>query len=362
MIRTTAPLIERMTLTWHDWFATSNEGVGSQLLMIEQNHTLRKLAMGSFPKLFEAVTIDPAMLIYLSGSGSSKEDPNENYAREMQELFTLGVNGGYTERDVHEHARALTGWTSSWNSVTGQQDDFHLDPERQDKGVKVIYGNAGTSTGATASTSNRHPLHPKHSPQSSGPTSRRHRCPRLMTALSDLYGRPPGKEIRPSSRRCSAPALSLGARMVTPPIVQSPAAPRDGRFIDTDAWAWESAIAGQRPFYPPNVAGWEMNRWLNTGTWLARFNLSSQVIDEKRALNPNSKLKVTSDPAKLVQQATEFWGSPTISPRTQGALQTYAKQAAVDAASEKWEKEAFPVLTLNALRALVASTPDYHTC
>jgi len=365
MIRTTAPLIERMTLTWHDWFATSNEGVGSQLLMIEQNHTLRKLAMGSFPKLFEAVTIDPAMLIYLSGSGSSKEDPNENYAREMQELFTLGVNGGYTERDVHEHARALTGWTSSWNSVTGQQDDFHLDPERQDKGVKVIYGKRGNFDWRDSiDLAIAHPSHPKHFTsklwsyfsETPLPASDEH-------ALSDLY-ESSGKEIRPVvEAMLMHPLFHSGPRMVKPPIVQIAGMLRAiGRFIDTDAWVWESEIAGQRPFYPPNVAGWEMNRWLNTGTWLARFNLSSQVIDEKRALNPNSKLKVTSDPAKLVQQATEFWGSPTISPRTQGALQTYAKQAAVDAASEKWEKEAFPVLTLNALRALVASTPDYHTC
>ena len=365
MIRTTAPLIERMTLTWHDWFATSNEGVGSQLLMIEQNHTLRKLAMGSFPKLFEAVTIDPAMLIYLSGSGSSKEDPNENYAREMQELFTLGVNGGYTERDVHEHARALTGWTSSWNSVTGQQDDFHLDPERQDKGIKVIYGKRGNFDWRDSiDLAIAHPSHPKHFTSKLWSYFSETPLPASdERALSDLY-ESSGKEIRPVvEAMLMHPLFHSGPRMVKPPIVQIAGMLRAiGRFIDTDAWVWESEIAGQRPFYPPNVAGWEMNRWLNTGTWLARFNLSSQVIDEKRALNPNSKLKVTSDPAKLVQQATEFWGSPTISPRTQGALQTYARQAAVDAASEKWEKEAFPVLTLNALRALVASTPDYHTC
>jgi len=96
MVRTQAPLIERMTLNWHDWFATSNEGVNSQRLMINQNRTMRRLALASFPEMFEAITIDPAMLLWLSLSGSTKTDPNENYAREMQELFTLGAGNGYT--------------------------------------------------------------------------------------------------------------------------------------------------------------------------------------------------------------------------------------------------------------------------
>jgi uncharacterized protein (DUF1800 family) len=365
MIRTTAPLIERMTLTWHDWFATSNEGVGSQLLMIEQNHMLRRNALGSFPKLFEEVTIDPAMLIYLSGLNSTKEAPNENYAREMQELFTLGVNGGYTERDVREHARALTGWTASWNSQTNQQDDFHLDPAQQDKGVKVIYGKRGNFDWRDSiDLAIAHPGHPKHFTTKLWSYFSEAPLPSAdERALSDLY-ESSGKQIRPVvEAMLMHPLFHSGPRMVKPPIVQIAGMLRAiGRYIDTDAWAWESEIVGQRPFYPPNVAGWEANRWLNTGTWLARFNLTSEVIDEKRALDPNSKLKVTADPQRLVQQATEFWGSPTISARTQGALLTYARQAAVDAAGEKWQKEAFPVLTLNALRALVVSTPDYHTC
>ena len=88
------------------------------------------------------MTIDPAMLMWLSLSGSTKDAPNENYAREMQELFTLGVDNGYTEQDVREHARALTGWTNSWNQATGEPEDFHFDPKLHDDGVKVIYGTA----------------------------------------------------------------------------------------------------------------------------------------------------------------------------------------------------------------------------
>src|SRR2546427_28659 len=93
------------------WFATSNELVDSQRLMIAQNQTQRALCLSSFARMLAAMTVDPAMLLWLSGAGSTKEAPNENYAREMQELFALGAGAGYTERDVREHARALTGWT-----------------------------------------------------------------------------------------------------------------------------------------------------------------------------------------------------------------------------------------------------------
>ena len=120
MVRTNAPLIERMTLVWHDWFATSNDGVGSQRLMFTQNQMLRRHALGSFRDLLLDVTKDPAMLIWLSGYVNRKGAPNENYARELMELFTLGADrGAYTEDDVREQARALTGWTG----VRGRRTD-----------------------------------------------------------------------------------------------------------------------------------------------------------------------------------------------------------------------------------------------
>ena len=91
MVRTSRPLVERMALTWHDWFATSNEGVGSQRLMLNQNELFRSRGLGSFHDLLLAVTQDPAMLLWLNGAQNSKTAPNENYGREMMELFTLGA-------------------------------------------------------------------------------------------------------------------------------------------------------------------------------------------------------------------------------------------------------------------------------
>ena len=112
MVRTSRPLVERMTLVWHDWFATSNETVGSQRLMIRQNNLFRRNGLSSFPYLAQLVTENPAMLLYLNGLESEKGAPNENYARELMELFTLGHGSGYTERDIREQARALTGFTA----------------------------------------------------------------------------------------------------------------------------------------------------------------------------------------------------------------------------------------------------------
>ena len=366
MVRSSAPLIERMTLVWHDWFATSNAGVGSRRLMIAQNASQRRLCLAGFESLFAAMTIDPAMLVFLSGTSNKKGAPNENYAREMQELFTLGAGSGYSERDVREHARALTGWTSTWNPTSKEPESFHFDRSRHDAGVKLIYGRRGRfgwrdSVRLVLS----HPAHPRHfvtklwSYFSPEPLSAREE-----RAAERLYVSS-GRRIRPVvEAMLMHPLVHAGPRMVKPPIVQIAGMLRAiGRHVDSDIWAWESNLAGQMPFYPPNVGGWDATRWLNTGTWLARFNLASSMIGEQRALNPSvAKGTVPADPRTLVNDAIAFWGSPTLSPATHGALISYAQSAAVDAATKRWQREQFPVIALNALRALVVATPDYHTC
>ncbi len=110
MIRSNQQLVERMTFIWHDWFANSNEKVNNQQMMLDQNNLFRENALGNFHSLFLALTTNPAMLVFLDGIYNDKHEPNENYAREMMELFSLGADrGAYTEDDVREMARALTG-------------------------------------------------------------------------------------------------------------------------------------------------------------------------------------------------------------------------------------------------------------
>src|SRR3954452_6694828 len=137
MVRTQAPLIERMTLVWHDWFATSKASV-PQGLMLRQNALLRRHALGNFEKLALDVTKDPAMLLWLNGTSNSKWAPNENYARELQELFCLGADRGYDERDVRELARALTGFRNDWDDAGPR--NFRFDPKFHDAGAKRLYG------------------------------------------------------------------------------------------------------------------------------------------------------------------------------------------------------------------------------
>jgi uncharacterized protein (DUF1800 family) len=363
MVRSSAPLIERMTLTWHSWFATSNEGVNSQRLMINQNRTQRRLCLASFPHMLTAMTTDPAMLIYLSLAGSTKAAPNENYARELQELFTLGVGDGYTERDVREHARALTGWTNTWNQATGQPQDFRFDPALHDDGIKVIYGRRGHfGWRDSLRLVLERPGHPRFFVTKLWSYFSPAELPeREVRAAVALYVGS-GKQIRPLvEAMLMHPLIYDGPRLVKPPIVQIAGMLRGiGRYVDTDAWAWESSQVGQMPFYPPNVSGWDAMGWLNTDTWLARFNLTAQMIKPARALAPG-KAKVKADPREMTREAIAFWGSPTLGAATHEALHSYAR-AALATANAAWERQQYPALIVNALRALVTVAPDYQAC
>ena len=109
MLHTPHPLLEQMTLFWHGHFATSAEKVTDAELMLEQNRLLRRHAMGDFRPFVQEISRDPAMLVYLDSATNRKAHPNENYARELMELFCLG-EGNYSEKDVQELARCFTGW------------------------------------------------------------------------------------------------------------------------------------------------------------------------------------------------------------------------------------------------------------
>jgi uncharacterized protein (DUF1800 family) len=133
------PLGERLTLMWHNHFATSNLKIENLVLMRRQNEIFREYARAPFGDLLRRVVKDPAMLEWLDASANRKEHPNENLAREIMELFTLGV-GNYTESDVKQGARALTGWTHKY-------DRFCEIPQYYDDGEKTILGQTGNWRG-----------------------------------------------------------------------------------------------------------------------------------------------------------------------------------------------------------------------
>ncbi|OXM86706.1 DUF1800 domain-containing protein [Paenibacillus rigui] len=137
MTLTTSPLIEKMTLFWHGHFATSYQKVREIPLLLRQNELFRKYALGNFHELVLEVGKDPAMMLYLDSNNNRKGKPNENYAREVMELFTLGI-GHYTEQDIKEAARAFTGW-----NYDKKQDGLKFNPKQHDAGSKTILGETG---------------------------------------------------------------------------------------------------------------------------------------------------------------------------------------------------------------------------
>ena len=141
MLVTPSPITERMTLFWHNHFVSSQQKVRFSRLMYQQNVTLRANALGSFADLLHAASKDPAMLVYLDTAQSRKAQPNENFAREVMELFTLG-EGQYTESDIKEAARAFTGW--SLDRETGR---YLFRPLIHDAGVKTVLGKSGRFDG-----------------------------------------------------------------------------------------------------------------------------------------------------------------------------------------------------------------------
>ena len=141
MVSTPSPFLEKMTLFWHGHFATSGQKVRPAYKMFVQNETLRLNALGNFRVLVKAISRDPAMMVWLDLVQSKKEKPNENFAREVMELFTLG-EGHYTESDVKEAARAFTGYR-----INGPDQTFKFVPQQFDPGLKTFMGNTGTWTG-----------------------------------------------------------------------------------------------------------------------------------------------------------------------------------------------------------------------
>jgi uncharacterized protein (DUF1800 family) len=361
MVRTSRPLVERMTLVWHDWFATSNEGVGNQKLMLRQNRLFREHALGSFEHLLIEVTKDPAMLLWLNGTDNSKEAPNENYAREMMELFTLGADrSAYTERDVREQARSLTGWRNDWKPGVGVYN-FHLEPRKHDAGMKTVFHKTGRfDWEAACRLCVSHPLHASFFVGKLWsyfvPTA-----PDRATeaGLEALYRR--SRDIRPVVQAIlEHPALYNGPRMTKPPVVHvAGLLRRIGAGITTTDWAWIGRLSGQQLFYPPNVAGWDDTRWLDTATFRGRW-LAVQRILQDRKLDP-AKGKEAADARTVLTRALAFWHNPALTDSTRAALLQFAQTALGDAGGQQWKQQQYPVLVENALRQLIAVSPDLQT-
>jgi uncharacterized protein (DUF1800 family) len=295
------PLEERLTLLWHNHFATSNLKVDDLRLMKQQNETLRRLAFARFGEMLSAIVRDPALLLWLDAPSNRPGHPNENLARELMELFTLGI-GHYTEDDVKEAARALTGWTV-------RQRQFLLQDKAHDRGPKTILGQRGDFEGEELVRLLREQ-----------PATARRLAWRLTSefcgervvsdaALGELAAglRQHDLDIRWGvetilrSELFFAPA-NIGSRVCDPVSFLV------GKLRALECWRqlpstlvlaeWVSRM-GQDLFYPPNVGGWPGGRaWLSTRTVIARTNCMSALVA--------GSLSTPGGPPQLEQLAAQF--------------------------------------------------------
>jgi uncharacterized protein (DUF1800 family) len=363
MVRVDQPLVERMTLVWHDWFATSNDGVGQQALMLQQNELFRRHALGSFEQLAHDVTADPAMIVWLNLNQNTRWAPNENYARELMELFTLGADrGAYTEQDVRELARALTGFDFDWSDELGMHN-FRYVANRHDPGSKTVFGRTGSWTWEEGvGLCVHHSMHPSFfvgklwsyfipTPPSDSDSA----------ALESLYVSS-GYQVRPVLEAILLhPDLYAGARMVKPPVVFLAGLLRMLRgSIDGEHWIWYSEGAGQRLFYPPDVSGWDDSRWLDTSTVRGRFELVSSALSD-RVLDGEAvdDYDETETPEAAVAAARAWAGDPSLTSETVGLLTAFAASALAGAGG--WQLSTYRGLRQNALRHLILASPDYQT-
>ncbi|MGI8609606.1 MAG: DUF1800 domain-containing protein [Candidatus Dormibacteria bacterium] len=271
MSATSRPLVEKMTLFWHGLLTSSYRKTGKNYdLMYIQNQFLRQHALGNLRDLLIGISKDGAMLKWLDGTGSSKAHPNENYARELMELFTMGV-GNYTETDVRELARALTGW------YVDAAGTVSFRPRAHDAGSKTILGHTGDfGLEEAVDIILRHPATPLH----------------LATRMWEffVYPQPSAADLQPviaAYHSSNYDIRAMVAAILGSPqfysnrayrgLVKSPTelvagvSRQFGLTLDANAFN-AMATMGQALFDPPNVAGWPGGSdWLSTGGWMARM-------------------------------------------------------------------------------------------
>ncbi len=283
------PLREKLTLFWHGHFATSNHKVLSVPLMLRQNELFRRHALGDFAELLRGVCSDPAMLVWLDGGNSPKEKPNENFGREFQELFTLGL-GHYTEKDVREAARAFTGWADGHAYSFPPRHDFHFDEAHFDDGEKTFLKQTGhwgaadivriTLEQPACALFLCRKLY-RYFVGENAPPSADLLAPLVRELRSHNYSVRHVVEIILRSRHFFSAAAYRqrirGPVEFSAGLVRVLEVPRGN--VNLLALAAACERQGQDLFYPPNVKGWDGGRtWLTSTTLLERGNWVGDIV------------------------------------------------------------------------------------
>jgi uncharacterized protein (DUF1800 family) len=327
MIATPAPLQEKMTFFWHGHFTTAYQGKGITAQdVLNQNQLFRDYALGNIRKLTLAVSHDPAMLKYLDNRANRAQHPNENYARELMELYTLGV-GNYTETDVRESARAFTGYTLN------ADDEFVFNPRIHDDGAKTFLGRTGNFTGDDiVGIIFQQPVASQFFARKileffvyDDPE------PQLIDSVAAML-RKNDFELAPVMSTLLRSNVFYSPRAYRA-LVKSPTEFVVGTYklLGLPADAVERPVLaamtrmGQRLFFPPNVKGWDGgDAWLNSGTLLTRENLATsacqhpQMTQTATWLAPD-RLESTAVSAQIARNVLQ----DDISPDSRARLQAF---------------------------------------
>lgn len=280
-LRTTRrPLQEKLAVFWHGHWATSAEKVKKPYALWLQNQTLRKFAAGNFKKMAVAMSQDPAMLYYLDNAMSKAEKPNENYARELMELFTLGI-GNYTEEDIKASARAFTGWTVSRDRYAFADVKFN-----HDDGVKEFMGRKGKFTAydiidiifeqpacATYVPAKLWSFFAYENPDA-----------KLVAALGETF-KGGGWEVKPLLTKIFL-SREFYSKQAIRTQIKSPVQWLIGSARSLDAPLPHTAVCqgilhmlGQDLLAPPSVKGWDGGySWITTNSLLSRYNFAGVLV------------------------------------------------------------------------------------
>jgi uncharacterized protein (DUF1800 family) len=370
MLKTAQPLREKLTLFWHNHFATSNAKVRNARFMLGQYHLMRKYALGSFRQLLIEMGTDPAMMVWLDTTGSTRGNPNENYARELMELFSLGI-GHYSEKDIREAARAFTGYEL-------KDGQGVLNARLHDPGEKTVLGKQGKFQGEDIARL----------------CLEQAACPRFL--VGKLYRflisevETPDAEILDSLaehyQKCDFDTGKLVELMLRSQHFFSRAAYRAkikspvefaiGIVRGLDGTAGTLPLAGsleelgQVLFEPPSVKGWDGGpAWLNAQTLLGRNNLALALTSTE-----DSRFGTRCDPARALARA----GAKTDAEVVDGLLDVFLQGDVPAATRDKllaylaqskgvkyplyWSSDDATNHRLRAVAHLVLTLPEIHLC
>ena len=283
MLQTPNQLQEKITLFWHGHFATSGEKVQDPIMMQQQNDLLRTHATGNFHEMVQAISRDPAMLIYLDSANNRKTHPNENYAREVMELFCLG-EGHYSEQDIRELARCFTGW-----EVKNRR--FRFNRYQHDFGSKTILGRTEKFSGEEAVEQ------VLEQPMAASFIASKlvnffvFDEPVVPPALVEPLAvqlRKDGFQVAPTLERILSSNLFYSPfsrrRKIRSPVELMVGLLRTLEMsVNVNQLATGIQDIGQGLFFPPNVNGWDGGRsWINSSTLLGRSNLVYRVLSDEK--------------------------------------------------------------------------------